>query len=402
MKESEEINTSDKIIEIYSYETENPDKRKLVYRIDKEKKEIKFFPDKGSFSFSEIFISGFENLPPEFSDTGYIKGGLMYYLNKKFSQQNIREFIISRTSQSSSRMTSKGRKLILNYNDFHFLKKKITEISFEEKLNRSIFVDEFFYKTFPKLFKKVILSAKKRALKVIRNLDTDIIDVLSREDIDLFLDFFEALLKTKYKSEIQKRKLFNYTKVKIDNIAIEAIIKSFQEMILGDYSEDKWGNFLKQNLFLIDSKYIHALPELNVCLASARKVDFGLIDVQGYLDIFEIKKPSTPLISKKQDRGNYYWSLDATKAIIQAEKYLHHAERKAPTLIEDIRSQRGQNVEVIKPRAFIVIGNSSELNNQEKKNDFRILRMSLKNVEVLLYDELLERIKNQKDKVYIN
>ena len=35
------------------------------------------------------------------------------------------------------------------------------------------------------------------------------------------------------------------------------------------------------------------------------------------------------------------------------------------------------------------------------KNDFRILRDSLKNVEIILYDELLERFKNLKNRTFV-
>ena len=39
--------------------------------------------------------------------------------------------------------------------------------------------------------------------------------------------------------------------------------------------------------------------------------------------------------------------------------------------------------------------------NDNMKNDFRILRDSLKNVEIILYDELLERFKNLKNRTFV-
>ena len=62
--------------------------------------------------------------------------------------------------------------------------------------------------------------------------------------------------------------------------------------------------------------------------------------------------------------------------------------------------QRKTKVEVIRPRAFVLLGHSDQLDDDNKRRDFQVLRMSLKNVEVILYDELLKRIKNQKGKVY--
>ncbi|WP_276504842.1 Shedu immune nuclease family protein [Terrimonas pollutisoli] len=164
--------------------------------------------------------------------------------------------------------------------------------------------------------------------------------------------------------------------------------------------ESDWGEFLERNLFLIDSKYVKTIPELNVVLAGARKVDFGLIDSQGYLDMFEIKKPQTELIAPKQDRGNYYWHPNATMALTQAEKYLYYAESRRKILEEDIERQKRHKVNVIKPRAYIIMGHTKQLDTKEKQEDFRILRSSLKNLEIILYDELLERLKNQKNKVF--
>ena len=104
---------------------------------------------------------------------------------------------------------------------------------------------------------------------------------------------------------------------------------------------------------------------------------------------------------KNTDRGNYYWHADTVKAIIQAEKYLYASERKAIMLSEDIKRETNENVDVVKPKTYLIIGTSSQLVNDNMKNDFRILRESLKNIEIILYDELLERFKNLKDRTFV-
>ena len=101
------------------------------------------------------------------------------------------------------------------------------------------------------------------------------------------------------------------------------------------------------------------------------------------------------------DRGNYYWSTEAIKAIVQAEKYLFNAERKATDLADDIKREKELTIKVIKPRAIVILGTSSQFDNENKEKDFRVLRMSLKNVEVVLFDELLMRLRNELNKIYI-
>lgn len=223
---------------------------------------------------------------------------------------------------------------------------------------------------------------------------------LVRFELQKFEEFYEELIKTKYKSDSHKLQLITRTKVKIDTITVDAIISEFEDKLSKETSESLWGKFLGKNLFLIDSKYVKSIPELNLVMAGARKVDFGLIDSQDYLDMFEIKKPTTKLLSPEQDRGNHFWHSEAVKALTQAEKYLYYAESRRKLLEEDIEKQKKHKVSVIKPRAYVIMGNSAQLDTQEKREDFRVLRLSLKNVEVILYDELLERLKNQKKKVF--
>ena len=174
----------------------------------------------------------------------------------------------------------------------------------------------------------------------------------------------------------------------------------FQKNLEDGISENLWGKYLKKNLFLLDSKYVKILPELNVILRGSRNVDFGMIDTKGYLDIFEIKKPDTPILAADTDRGNYYWHTSTVKAIVQAEKYLFNAERKASNLAEDISREERISVKVVKPRAILITGHSDQLDSDEKRDDFKVLRQSLKNIDIILYDELLEGLENQKNKYY--
>ena len=54
----------------------------------------------------------------------------------------------------------------------------------------------------------------------------------------------------------------------------------------------------------------------------------------------------------------------------------------------------GFEINIINPRAIIVAGTTKELNTKTKRNHFKNLRESLKDIEFVLYDELLERLKN--------
>ena len=61
--------------------------------------------------------------------------------------------------------------------------------------------------------------------------------------------------------------------------------------------------------------------------------------------------------------------------------------------------QDGLTVDVIRPKAIIVLGHGEELNTGKKKESFKNLRESLKDIEFVLYDELLQRLNNLLDSV---
>lgn len=398
MLDTEQIQKTKNIIEIFSFDVENPEKKIKTYKINLSKKEIIFYPR--DIFITEIKITGFDKLPKEFPEKGYIKGGLAYYLHKKFQDQKVLSIEIAKDKKSEFIKQGKVNRLVLNYQEFSLICKGVSSIIYEGKVEKSNYIDDSFYSIFPKKFQLRGESWRNSARKVITNLDTRIIPHIKNQESEVLISFFESFIEKRYKSDDAKRKLFRFAKIKIDDIAISQIIGEFKELLQKNASEAKWGVHLKRNLFLIDSKYIKVIPEINVMLAGARKVDFGLVDSQGYMDIFEIKKPSTALLAKSQDRGNYYWSTDAIKALVQAEKYLHNAERKASSLTEDIKREKDISVEIIRPRAFVLLGQRSQLDNKNKKEDFQVLRKSLKNIEIILYDELLERIENQKSKIY--
>lgn len=400
--QSETENVNDHIIEIWVIEDEDTETRRLAYRINKREKTIYFFPKDGDFSISEITLVGFERLPDDFSRNGYIKQGVQYYLNKKIESKSISSLKISKDDVSSIRKVRnrEAYHLVLKYDDFKTIRENFLVVNNISQQNKNDIIDGFFYNLFPDKFEENTSTAKQQYSQVIKNINPNIIEYFSPEDLETFESFISELLKKKYKSDTHKFLQLTRTKIRVDNLAIGRILDEFQKNLDNDISESLWGKYLKKNLFLLDSKYVKIISELNLVLGGTRNVDFGMIDTKGYLDIFEIKKPSTPLLSNNTDRGNFYWHQSAVKAIVQAEKYLFNAERKASSLAEDIRREQKVSVKVVKPRAILLIGLSNQLDTDEKRDDFKVLRQSLKNVDILLYDELLEGLENQKNKYY--
>ena len=398
---TEYINLEENISQIWVTEDEDSTTRRLAYEINKERREILFFPKPGEFFIDEVLIEGFDSLPTDFSDKGYIKMA-QYNLKKKLEDNSVTSFTISKYRDSKFRKVRNKNEyaLVLNYEDFKEIRNQFLQVKDRASNEKKDIIDGFFYNHFPQKFEPSSVASSRRYRNVIRNLVPEIIPHFSSSDLIELEAFIGKLLEERYESESYKFKQLTRTKIKVDTIAIDRILDEFKTNVENEISENEWGKYLRKNLFLLDSKYIKIIPELNVILSGSRNADFGMIDTKGYLDIFEIKKPSTLLLSSSMDRGNYYWHTSAVKAIVQAEKYLFNAERKASNLAEDIEREQRISVKVVKPRAFLIMGHSDQLDETQKVDDFKVLRQSLKNIDIVLYDELLEGLENQKNKYY--
>jgi Domain of unknown function (DUF4263) len=105
--------------------------------------------------------------------------------------------------------------------------------------------------------------------------------------------------------------------------------------------------------------------------------------------LIEIKTPVTRLIQKRPYRGNVYApSSDLTGSVVQVADYRRSLNRDRDTLIRD----RKYDLAAFNPKAVVIIGNSSELDKDEKIRSFELFRSGLSNVEIVTFDELFLKI----------
>ncbi len=400
MKESDYRKISDTVIDVYVINEEDDTERKY-FRIDKEKKQILFYPEEDTFFVDIIYLEGFTSIPKEISDKGYMLAGVQYALNVAFKDIKVNKFIISKENKRDFRKVKDGYNVKIPYTDFAKYKSEMVRITTESQTNKRRATQYFLATLFPKYFEVEEVSLEQKKKGLLSSLDVNIISKLSKDELAQVEGFVFNMLDNRYIDVSKKIGLITRYKENVDTLVVDEAIKRYEENLKKNATESEWGKYIQQYLFLLETKYVNVIPELNVFLSTWRKVDFAYVDYQGYLDIYEIKKPTTELLCKNTDRGNYYWHAETAKAITQVEKYLYAAERKGSNLAEDIKRETGITTKVVKPHAFLIIGSSEQLINENMLDDFRILRSSLKNVEIILYDELLERFKNLKNRAFV-
>lgn len=203
-----------------------------------------------------------------------------------------------------------------------------------------------------------------------------------------------------------------------DIAKFEFIRDSIREFLkdANTYSEEQWQKIIVQFILLIFPKYIAVIEKLRVSdyYSSAtkvinREIDLCLVDANGNIDIIEIKIPHNEnLLYKRKYRDNYTPKKELAGCIMQAEKYIFHLNKWGIKGEQEINKRHqtkmpnGIKIKIRNPKAMLIIGRSRnnslgrmEPFNQQQEFDFEIIRRKYSNImDILTYDDLLERLDN--------
>lgn len=176
---------------------------------------------------------------------------------------------------------------------------------------------------------------------------------------------------------------------------LRELAKDLQKRIETDNSESRWQDYLKQNILNIQPGYIEIIPKDRVEAPGTTYPDFFLITYDGYLDILDIKTPSTVLLSHDKNCRKHVWSPEIAKAIARIENDLQAVSDFGDDLRKKVKDSYGIELHVIKPRGVIVAGSSAQFKgNKPMQDDFGLLNQALKSASLVTYDELLTRLRN--------
>ncbi|HEY4469061.1 MAG TPA: Shedu immune nuclease family protein [Klebsiella sp.] len=189
-------------------------------------------------------------------------------------------------------------------------------------------------------------------------------------------------------------------KTVIEQVTLKELINKFGIMLSKDLAEKKWQAFFKANPFVLSLAFPYPVilfqDEANVGGTTLRGNGESIVDFlmaqrfTGNLALIEIKRPSTRLVDAKPYRGDLhapYKELTASisQVLDQRAQLLHHFAAK--------KSQdRAMNeIHVSSVNCIVIIGSMPEEHAQKRSLD--LFRHSLKDVVVITFDELLEKLK---------
>lgn len=200
------------------------------------------------------------------------------------------------------------------------------------------------------------------------------------------------------KSELRK------TFQEVDILKYETLLEKLQQMLANEvtYSEKQWQEEILQIILLIFPKYIAVFEEVqfkDIYNNKTRRLDYGLIDFMGNLDLIEIKIPfDKSIVSVNPYRDNHIPNRDLSGTIMQIEKYIYYLNKTGIAgerrLTEKYKEQLPENLEIkiTNPNGMIIMGRDINL-TKEQLSDFEIIKRKYKNViDIFTYDDLLRRM----------
>ena len=378
----------------------------VVQTVDRKKRKIIYHVRGDSYQYNKIkriTILGFKELPRGFyrDGKGLVRPAGSFLLTALFnlSDENL-DLVISKDQKSSIHTVGAKCRITLKFSDYWSLLSLLRDINAEKNIESKSIIDTFLTKLFPHHYEsedvgKELGDYSRNKLSKVINEDPDILSKLSNQDIEAVSNLHQRILEEKLSGSVRTQiKILAKEGIATQRVYLSKVLEQFAEKLERPRAtESSWQKFLKDTILLFNTCYIGVLEKLNVKL-SGKYPDFTLINLYNYVDIFEIKKPSTNLLKFDESRENYYWDTEITKAISQTENYIQYLNRNALEFREQVKEKSNLEIKVVRPRGFIIAGSSKQLPEAKKMDDFRLLASSLKNIDLILYDELYANLEN--------
>lgn len=203
-------------------------------------------------------------------------------------------------------------------------------------------------------------------------------------------------------TEIRSEKLSKF-QGDIELVKLDDLIQRFEEMLTGNYQESSWQRFLKENSFALSLIFGYPIIKVQEQASVGGRTLWGrggkIADfvfkntLTNNVAIIEIKTPQAKLLNQKTYReGVYTPSAELSGAINQALDQKYHFEGQI--LLDKGRSGI-HDIESYSIHCGLIIGTMPT--EADQKKSFEFFRGNSKNVEILTFDELLEKIKKLRD-----
>lgn len=185
----------------------------------------------------------------------------------------------------------------------------------------------------------------------------------------------------------------------IELVTLEALIKRYDEMLRQKLAEGRWQDFFNENPFILNMAFGYPVIKVrDQASVGGRKLSGDGEKITDFLVknsltnntvIFEIKTPQTAILNKTPFReGVFTPSADLSGSINQALDQKYQFQKQIAQIKDNTRLY---DIESYAVHCCLVIGTTPEGDDQKKS--FELFRRNSKDVEIVTFDELLEKLK---------
>ncbi len=347
-------------------------------------------------TIERITLEGLTSLPQGFSTRASKNYAVTKTLNPliRFIDDNsdFKEIIISKTKKTKINNSV----IIINIKDVDYIRKNISALINTVNKKNKVFVQNFFAEKFPSYFDKTKYKYQKGTIFRLINENQKLEKEISTEDKKALFDLFERLSFSK-QSIFEKKELIS-TKEKIERKFIEDVLNEFKRLLsLKKITENKWQDFFKENAWIFSQIFAHPTVFFEdqafvggkaINNKNGKYVDFLYNNkLTKNSALIEIKKHTTKLLKDNPYRGSDVFQpeneLSGAISQIIDQKEVYSKKFDAIRGEDDIFS--------FNPKCIIIVGKIDSLKKKQIKS-FELLRSNLKDVEIITFDELFERI----------
>ena len=204
------------------------------------------------------------------------------------------------------------------------------------------------------------------------------------------------------KKDIEPDKLANLKK-DIELVTLDHLIERYQEMMQTNLQEQRWQEFLDVNSFILGLAFGYPVVKVRgQASVGGHKLSGQGETIADFLvknsltnnsAIIEIKTPQTRMFNKGAYRGEVHApSRELVGAINQALNQKHNFEREIARIKDNSQLY---DIESYSVRCCLVVGTIPS--DQDLNKSFELFRGNSKHVEIVTFDELLEKLKGLRD-----
>lgn len=185
----------------------------------------------------------------------------------------------------------------------------------------------------------------------------------------------------------------------IELVTLEVLITRYEGMLGENLAEGRWQDFFNENPFILNMAFGYPVIKVrDQASVGGRKLSGDGEKITDFLvknsltnntAIFEIKTPQTPILNKTPFRdGVYTPSADLSGSINQALDQKYQFQKQIAQIKDNSRLY---DIESYAVHCCLVIGKTPD--GDDRKKSFELFRRNSKDVEIVTFDELLEKLK---------